>query len=1252
MLLAHSELKPNVIATGVLSILIYFLRSCSSESEENFRLWADEFEKAFSELQSITGQEYLQTVYEHSKFTPLDISEEVAFAFLDKAVGRIKKIVDQKMGLVNRIKEAAEIAHKSRTTDNVTACYHRAKAVSLTPTILLPNSTLNCTEKHYLPLEANPLFENQYVSSNNSVAHVPTNVYDLSNALMAVGGWTASLDSVFKENTVLDPTVKWQYFGSSTGFFRFYPGAMWEIQLDEPRLDFFDCRSQPWYLAASSYPKEMIILIDKSGSMKGRSDIISNATAAEILNTLTENDFFNIIMFSDTPKYADPALSENLIPALKYNKDRLIKRFQDFTPNGTASFERALTEAFNLLNKTEVYRPDAKHCNQLLMFITDSVPASYKDIFEKYNPEKNVRVFVFLLGQHSYAEPYVGELACFNRGYAVTIATLADVKENVLKYLNVVARPNALTKHNFTIWTGATVQQFNLKAYSIKIPLSKGYAHTEYTTIPAEIDTMIASKEEDTTMYTSVAVAVYDQTNKAVRLKEGNLLGVAGIDVPLQSFKDTLRGFEQVIQNNRFLVVNMPKLVIRSSLIMTSFLAIVSRQYEHMKNFAPVYGDPTTHFNGTRNYTPESATISPYHFCQFDSNLAATYLMDPLSALREVLTEGKLESFKCDADFIERLYVDAEETKGLYNFWRHAESNELMSKWGVQQAFSFHHSGLIRAYNSTKPSYSNFILDHRLGPEDPLYAETVLTTDYFNSERILVFQPPPNDLFRQYSSQGLDVPISVTQTVYLGSRPVPMAVVGLQVTHQKLRLIFDEITSDCVSEDCQKCGSPHVDCYLINQASLVLVSSGGEKQVGQSLKEINCALVEDLVQRSILTQFYVYNFQGICIDKPRTTHSFGARLRAPLQKLFRLLSQIAHCFILLCISLFESLDPLPIAGQKWGHQSETAGAAKRHGESKFLELNKQEDHLKGPFVAYESSPFHTTSDGLEALPSMLDTSDPDWKRPVQYGGEGDDSLRIPALPPLDIDTESIGAEPKADIASTGSSSSEPELMEAPMDDMFGKMDQDPYEAQLRALTTIEACRRDQGMLVHFGQEPSDTDPDDANETYGTVQNVTIVPGSLLNCVQISVQQRCRSGSATSSFTERHACEAVCEIVRERMPHLISKIDDCKQPLTSCTERYMMHQIVIHGFEAPSTSTDQSNGRVDSQKKAGPSEGTYETTGEYCHECGTRRWWLKRIKGTNLFLLVDHEAPGGSTASCKCACRKRFGFGTQIIDILL
>lgn len=38
--------------------------------------------------------------------------------------------------------------------------------------------------------------------------------------------WSEGLDEVFRENYLADPTMSWQYFGSSSGFLRHYPGMM------------------------------------------------------------------------------------------------------------------------------------------------------------------------------------------------------------------------------------------------------------------------------------------------------------------------------------------------------------------------------------------------------------------------------------------------------------------------------------------------------------------------------------------------------------------------------------------------------------------------------------------------------------------------------------------------------------------------------------------------------------------------------------------------------------------------------------------------------------------------------------------------------------------------------------------------------------------------------------------------------------------------------------------------------------------
>ena len=37
--------------------------------------------------------------------------------------------------------------------------------------------------------------------------------------------WSEALDAVFADNFRRDPSLSWQYFGSSSGFFRNYPGT-------------------------------------------------------------------------------------------------------------------------------------------------------------------------------------------------------------------------------------------------------------------------------------------------------------------------------------------------------------------------------------------------------------------------------------------------------------------------------------------------------------------------------------------------------------------------------------------------------------------------------------------------------------------------------------------------------------------------------------------------------------------------------------------------------------------------------------------------------------------------------------------------------------------------------------------------------------------------------------------------------------------------------------------------------------------
>lgn len=52
--------------------------------------------------------------------------------------------------------------------------------------------------------------------------------------------------------------------------------AVWESQfklpLSEDVDDVYDCRLRPWYVSAGGAPRDVLILVDASGSMNGSSN--------------------------------------------------------------------------------------------------------------------------------------------------------------------------------------------------------------------------------------------------------------------------------------------------------------------------------------------------------------------------------------------------------------------------------------------------------------------------------------------------------------------------------------------------------------------------------------------------------------------------------------------------------------------------------------------------------------------------------------------------------------------------------------------------------------------------------------------------------------------------------------------------------------------------------------------------------------------------------------------------------------------
>ena len=110
------------------------------------------------------------------------------------------------------------------------------------------------------------------------------------------------------------------------------------------------------------------------------------------------------------------------------------------------------------------------------MLVTDGVPYTYETIFQEYNqPHKPVRVFTYLIGREISDLEAAKWMACENKGYFTHVTTLAEVKEQVLKYIPVMARPLVLFRETHPVkWTGvyADIEVNSFQYFSMQISIN------------------------------------------------------------------------------------------------------------------------------------------------------------------------------------------------------------------------------------------------------------------------------------------------------------------------------------------------------------------------------------------------------------------------------------------------------------------------------------------------------------------------------------------------------------------------------------------------------------------------------------------------------------------------------------------------------------------------------------------------------------------------------------------------------------
>lgn len=90
---------------------------------------------------------------------------------------------------------------------------------------------------------------------------------------------------------------------------RQFPATRWSQEV----VDLYDCRLRTWYINAANSPKDIIILIDNSGSMTGLKKDIARHVVNTILDTLGTNDYVNIFTFNVMLEDIVPCFNDSLV---------------------------------------------------------------------------------------------------------------------------------------------------------------------------------------------------------------------------------------------------------------------------------------------------------------------------------------------------------------------------------------------------------------------------------------------------------------------------------------------------------------------------------------------------------------------------------------------------------------------------------------------------------------------------------------------------------------------------------------------------------------------------------------------------------------------------------------------------------------------------------------------------------------------------------------------------------------------------
>ncbi|XP_072276479.1 voltage-dependent calcium channel subunit alpha-2/delta-2 isoform X3 [Pyxicephalus adspersus] len=894
----------------------------SFPQQHTMQYWATRLEREFHQvMRNFAGAQQLQGLY-REKRNLFEVKENVPRKLVEKVAGDIETLLAKKVRALKRLARAAEEFQKAhRWQDSIREEdieYYDAKA----------DTEYDDPEGEEEPREPSNSLKLEFTDDLNfkakvnysyTAVQIPTDIYKGSTVILNELNWTDALENVFIQNRQEDPTLLWQVFGSATGVTRYYPATPWRAP---SKIDLYDVRRRPWYIQGASSPKDMVIIVDVSGSVSGLTLKLMKTSVMEMLDTLSDDDYVTVASFHEK---AEPvSCFKQLVQANVRNKKVIKEAVQDMVARGTTDYKAGFEYAFSQLQNTNVTRAN---CNKMIMMFTDGGEDRVQDVFEKYNwPNKTVRVFTFSVGQHNYDVTPLQWMACANKGYYFEIPSIGAIRINTQEYLDVLGRPMVLAGNEAkqVQWTNVyqdalglglvvtgTLPVFNLTTddsgnpgksrqnqlilgvMGIDVALediqklmpqyslgANGYMFAidlnGYVLLHPNLKPQVINFQEPVTL-DFLDAELEDENKEEIRRKmidgmEGHQLIrtlVKSLDERYIDEADRTYTYAPIHSTNYSLGLVLP---LYSSYYLRANLSDQILQVQYFESLMP------------NTFESEGRVfIAPRQYCreleQSENN--TEFLLNFITLMEKVTPDSK----QCDSFLLHNLILDTGITRDLADrVWK---DKDLLT-YGLLAVFAATDGGITRVF-------PNKAADDWLEDMEPHNA-----TFYRRSldNKGYIFRAPyrepgyrPSDL----ENNTVGILVSTAVDLEIDGRRLKPAVVGvkldLEAWVEKFKVLASnqsESNPQGPRKQCSPSASCEMDCDINNEDLLcVLIDDGGFlvmsnqqdhwAQVGKFFSEVDPNLMSALYNSSFFTRKESYDYQSLCA--PKTESNKGAAPR-------------------------------------------------------------------------------------------------------------------------------------------------------------------------------------------------------------------------------------------------------------------------------------------------------------------------------------------------------------------------------------